>query len=105
MTGNLHCVYGSKAADNYWYDSATPLTLTLNGIGNRGSDTSLRLTSYTVNGATTSLATKNEVAVLRGSPLNSPETVSGTYMTQYLLNTPSGSLVSETAPAINGDTG
>ena len=53
------------SGDNYWYDSGTPVTLTLDGVYGRSGGTGARLSSYAVNGgASTPVSTIGTVTVL-----------------------------------------
>jgi hypothetical protein len=93
------------SGDNYWYDAGTPVILVLNGIGTRASGTGLRLAAYTVNGASTNVASVNPVYALSLTAITSPQTVSASLTTQYQLTTASGSINSITPPTIAGDAG
>ena len=93
------------SGDNYWYDAGTPVIVALNGTGTRTAGTGVRLASYAVNGAFTSVASVSAVAVLNLAGITSPQSVSASFITQYQLTTPSGSVSSVTAPSILGDAG
>jgi hypothetical protein len=79
--------------DNYWYDIGSSARLTLNGIWNRGTNTGERLVSYALNGIQNRVAIVGTIQIFSIGSLTTPQFVSATVTAQYLLNTPSGSLV------------
>ncbi len=94
------------SGDKYWYDSGSPVEVILGGAWGRSSGQGNRLTSFSVNGAAaTSVATTRAVAALSIRSITSPQTLTTTITTQFLLTTPSGSIVSVTPPSISGDPG
>ncbi|MCW4019439.1 MAG: hypothetical protein NWF00_12315 [Candidatus Bathyarchaeota archaeon] len=90
--------------DNYWYDQATPIVLTLNGVRNRSGGIGQRVSAFSLNGLSTAVSSADSVTVI-DMPLFSAQTVSAILVNQYQLLTPSGSVNSVTLPAINGDAG
>lgn len=93
--------------DSYWYDSGTPVSVTLNGVYGRSSGAGTRLSSYTINsGSSHSVSTTGTVGVYSG-PITSPQSISTTTVAQYQLtdNDPSNSESSVTPPTISGDAG
>jgi len=92
--------------DNYWYDSGTPVSLVLNGVYGRSSGSGSRLVSYSINGVPpTNVSTTATFAALSIAEISSPQTVTGTMITQYQLSTPTGSVASVTAPTLSDDIG
>ena len=94
----------SISGDNYWYDAGTQVAISLNGTVNRLSGAGQRITSYTINGQATNASSTGNLSIFNGT-LISPQTISATYVNQYLLSTPNGSVKSITAPSIAGDAG
>ena len=94
-------------SDKYWYDSGTPVSLVLNGVGQRTGGMGVRLTSYSLNaGSAVTVATAGSVTVLSAYPINQAESVVGTVVTQYRLTLDSqatSALASVTSPPIQGD--
>ena len=93
------------SGDNYWYDTSTPLLVTLNGVGSRTAGTGERLTSYSVDGMPTGIFTLGQIEAINIASLLSPQDMSATVVSQYQLTTSSGSVKSTTTPSIAGDTG
>ncbi len=95
------------STDNYWYDSGTPVTLALNGIGTRSGGTGTRLVSYAISsGATVAASTTGKVTVLNALAINAPQSVAGNTATQYQLTldpAAAGAVASITSPSISGD--
>ncbi len=94
------------SGDNYWYDSGTSISITLNGIYGRGSSQGTRITGYAINGgANNPEATTGTFNAFSG-PMSGPEAVTTTTVTQYLLSVSGGnSITYGTASSISGDTG
>jgi hypothetical protein len=95
------------SGDDYWYDSGTPVTVTLDGVYGRSGGTGTRLSSYAVNGGpSVVVATTGTVTVLAALPVSSAQSITTTTITEYQLTlnaVASSVLVSCTAPAISGD--
>jgi hypothetical protein len=95
------------AGDNYWYDSGTVVTVTLDGVYGRAAGTGERLADYSVNGGgVTVIATTGTVNVLSSLPLSSAQDITTTVVTQYQLTldaTSTAALASVTAPTVAGD--
>jgi hypothetical protein len=93
--------------DDYWYDSGTAVTLTLNGVYGRSAGNGTRLTSYTVNGgASTNVETKGAVTVLNAISISSAQNIAATTVTQYPVTfdtAADSALLSCTASTISGD--
>jgi hypothetical protein len=93
--------------DNYWYDSGTAVSLSLDGIFGRASGTGERMNSYSVNsGPGIGTATAGSVAVLHALTLTSPWTITVNVVAQYELTMDPvtlQSLSSVTAPTLTGD--
>ena len=97
----------SILGDSYWYDSGSPVRVSLNGVWGRASGTGMRLVSYSVGGgAPIPESTTGSVNVLDLAAIASPQSITSETTIQYQLNTTSqGSIVSLTLPSIPGDTG
>jgi hypothetical protein len=94
------------SGDNYWYDSRTSVDVMLNGVWNRASGTGKRLVSYAVKGkGENPIASIGKVIALSLASITSPQYIAAKITTQFMLNTPSGSLASITPTPISGDTG
>jgi hypothetical protein len=95
------------SGDNYWYDSGTSVTLTLNGVYGRGAGTGSRLASFSIDGgAPTGVATTGTVVPLGSFPVSSPVALTTTTLTQFLLTVNGGNNVSySVSPPIAGDVG
>jgi len=92
--------------DNYWYDSGTPVTVTLNGVWGRDDGAGSRLDSCSVNGgSSTSISTPSTVTPVSTDPISSPLLLKCTTASQFELTVSSGSTASLTSPSIQGDTG
>ncbi|MDA4125457.1 MAG: carboxypeptidase-like regulatory domain-containing protein [Thaumarchaeota archaeon] len=95
------------ASDNYWYDTGTAVTLTLNGAYSRTAGTGDRLQSYTINGGTAvAVSTAGTATVFNAQAIISAQSVAGTTTTQYLLTLDSGAasaLATITPTPIPGD--
>jgi len=93
--------------DNYWYDSGTSVSLSLDGIFGRTSGTGERMNSYSVNsGPGIGTATAGSVVVLSALTLTSPRTIAVNAITQYELTMDPvtlQALSSVTAPTLSGD--
>lgn len=96
---------GSGAPDGQgWYNSGATGTATSEGAYSRSAGTGLRVSSYTVNGAKTIVATSGEVSV--PLTMDQPFTVAFNIVTQFslTLNTPATSaLLAISSPPIAGD--
>ncbi len=93
--------------DNYWYDTGTPVTVVLNGIWSRTTNTGMRLTGYALNGGAMSSdpLTTSTVTVFTGAIANH-EFVTATSVTQYFLTVTGGNNIAYgTASTVAGDTG
>ena len=96
-------------ADNYWYDSATAVTLTLDGIYGRSAGAGTRLSSYSINGgAATPVLTTGTVSPLSAFAINALQAITTTSVTQYQITVSAGAggtASATTSPTITGDTG
>ncbi|XES78225.1 MAG: hypothetical protein ACBZ72_04960 [Candidatus Bathyarchaeia archaeon] len=92
------------SGDNYWYDEATLIELTIHGVSNRSEGIGQRVSAYSVNGLSTVVSSAGPVTVI-DMPLFSAQTLSATIVSQYQLLTSSGSVNSVSSPPINGDAG
>ncbi|MGA3192016.1 MAG: hypothetical protein ABSD73_05815 [Candidatus Bathyarchaeia archaeon] len=94
------------SSDDYWYDTGSSVSVSLNGVWNRGSGTGNRLTSYSLNGGGANpTSTIGTVTVVSGA-ISSHEFVTATSATQYFLTVNGGDSVSYGTPStIGGDTG
>ncbi|MDA4123571.1 MAG: hypothetical protein OK456_10370, partial [Thaumarchaeota archaeon] len=105
------CTNPTIAGDNYWYDSAAPVTCTLNGVYGRSGGTGNRLASYTINGgASTMESTTGIVTALNLASISSPQTLAAAIVVQYQLTLSvappaAGTTSFVTSPTIPGDTG
>jgi hypothetical protein len=89
------------SGDNYWYDSGSGVTLTLNGVASQGTGSRFHLLSYSVDGAAPVSATGlSAVKVLQLVSIVSPHIVNATVASQFLLQVAGGNGVniSETSP-------
>jgi hypothetical protein len=94
------------AGDDYWYDSGSAVNVALLGVWGRVDGSGSRLTSYSVDGGSqVQTATTGDVNVLSIASLSSPQTIDVQTVSQYLLTTSGGSVVSLTPPSIPGDQG
>ncbi len=95
------------SGDNYWYDSGTSVTVTLNGVYGRGSGTGTRLTGYQINaGSNNIVSTTGTVSSLAAVSISGIEAITTTTVTQYELTlnpAATSALVSCTPPTISGD--
>ena len=89
--------------DDYWYDAGTQVTLVLSGVWGRSGGAGNRLTSVTINGKTTGVATAGQVSAFSVPSLQSPEIVSATSTVQDRLTLVGESPASITQPPIPGD--
>ncbi len=93
--------------DNYWYDTGKAVTLVLNGVWGRTSGSGSRLSSYTVNGGTsTTVATTSTVTALNLNSIAAPQSVTTQTKSQFQLtldSAASSALNSTTSPSIPGD--
>jgi hypothetical protein len=72
--------------DAYWYDLGSKVTVILNGTWGRNATTGERLVSYSYNGGSANpVATLKTVTALLVTSITTPESVSATVTTQYLL--------------------
>jgi hypothetical protein len=87
LTGNYGVDFATNptiAGDNYWYDSGTVISLSLQGIFGRAGGTGWRTISYSVNGGPGAVVdTMGAAPVLSALKLTSPQTVSVTAVRQY----------------------
>jgi hypothetical protein len=95
------------SGDDYWYDSGTVVSLSLQGVFNRTAGTGWRTTSYSINGGpAVPVASGLPVAALSSLTLTSPQTISVQAVRQYQLTFDQGissALNSVTAPTLGGD--
>ncbi len=63
--GRLGCTSPTVSGDDYWYDSGTVVSLSLQGVFGRAAGTGWRMVSYSINnGATIGTNTDGPVAAL-----------------------------------------
>jgi hypothetical protein len=95
------------AGDNYWYDSGSPVTLTVHGVWGRASGEGYRLSSFSINGAgAVSVNSSGTVIILNLMAISAPQVINSNATTQYLLTVIGGSGSSYSVPPpIAGDTG
>ena len=95
------------SGDDYWYDTGTIVSLSLQGEFGRAAGTGLRMISYSVNnGAPISTNTSGSVPVLGPVSLTSPQTVSVQAVKQYQVSFDGAvatALDSITPPTMAGD--
>ena len=92
--------------DNYWYDSGTTVTISLNGVWGRSSGSGTRLSNYALNGGSNIPTYTTSAFNVFSGPISSHEYVTTTTVTQYFLTVTGGNAVSYgTASTISGDTG
>ena len=92
--------------DDYWYDSGSRVSVSLDGVWGRSAGEGDRLVSYSVNGgAQVPVDLAGNVTVLSLPGISSPEVISAATTTQFFISASSGSLVSITPTPIAGDTG
>ena len=95
------------SGDNYWYDSGTSVTLTLNGVYGRSDGSGTRVSGYNVNaGSNNPESTTSTFTVLNAVSINGIEAITTTTVTQYQVTLDSGAtsaLSSITSPTISGD--
>ena len=74
------------SGDNYWYDTGTVVSLSLDGVFGRTSGTGERMVSYSVNsGPSIDTETAGTVTVLNAVMVTSPQTITVTAVIQYEL--------------------
>ncbi len=94
------------SGDANWYDAGTPVTLTVHGVWGRTMGAGYRLSSYSINGAVTAVASSGTVVVLHLAAISAPQSIISTAVPQYLLTVTGGSgSVYNESPPIAGDTG
>lgn len=92
--------------DNYWYDSGSPVRVTLEGTWGRTATQGNRMTSYSINGGPqVTVSSAGPVTVLELTAISSAQEVSGRSTVQYHLEATSGSLQSVSPTPIGGDAG
>ncbi len=88
--------------DKYWFDSGTPVSVSLDGLWNRGSTTGTRLASFSLNsGPSTTVLSSSPVKVLALSGIAGPESIATKTVAQYHLSSspvPWASLTNSTLP-------
>jgi len=90
--------------DNYWYDSGTSVSASLNGVWGRTASTGSRLVSYSVNqGASTSVVSASPVQVLSLPAISAPQSITTKTVSQYRLTSAPRTWVSVTNSTIPGD--
>ena len=90
--------------DSYWYDSGTPVTVTLEGVWGRTATTGTRLLSYSVNlGASSPVRSASPVQVLSLAAISAPESVTTDTVVQYHLTSTPLAWVSATNSTLPGD--
>ena len=103
-----HITSPAIPGDNYWYDSGTLVSLTLNGVYGRFSGTGSRVTGYEINGGAENnvLPTMGTVIVLNSLPISSTQSITTTVINQYQVSLDSGAtsaLSSITSSTVYGD--
>ncbi len=94
------------SGDNYWYDSGTTVTVTLNGVYGRGSGTGTRITGYELNSGSNNPESTTGTFNAFSSAISNHEYVTTATVTQYQVTLDSGAtlaLISITTPTISGD--
>jgi len=95
------------AGDNYWYDSGTVVSVSLQGEFGRVAGTGSRMVSFSVNnGASVPTSTAGSVGVLASVTLTSPQTISVQTVEQYQVSFDRAlatSLDSISSPTVAGD--
>lgn len=92
--------------DDYWYDSGSKVSVSLDGVWGRSAGEGDRLVSYSVNGGTqVPVDLAGNVTVLSLPAISSAQVVAAVTTTQFFVNATSGALVSITPTPIGGDTG
>jgi len=93
--------------DNYWYDSGTSITVTINGVYGRTSTSGTRITAYKINGGSDNgVSTVGTFKPLNAVSINGVRTLTCTTVTQYKLTVTGGNGVTYgTGSSISGDTG
>ncbi len=90
--------------DGYWFDSGTPVSVSLNGVWARTSTTGTRLTSYSVNlGASTTVLSLGHVQALSLPGISGPESISTKTVSQYRLTSTPIAWASLTNSTLPGD--
>ena len=94
------------SGDNYWYDSGTTVTISLNGVWGRSGGSGTRLSNYALNGGSNIPTYTTSAFNVFSGPLSSHEYVTTTTVSQYFLTVTGGNSVAYgTASTISGDTG
>ncbi len=92
------------ANDNYWFDSGTPVSVSLNGVWARSQSSGTRLLSYSVNqGAPTAVLSSGPVQVLSLSGISSSQSVITKTGVQYHLTSSPVAWTSITESSLPGD--
>ena len=89
--------------DNSWFDSGTPVSLSLNGAWGRTTSSGTRLLSFSVNQASTTVLSSDTVQVLSLSAISGPESVATKTILQYHLTSSPVSWNSITNSTLPGD--
>jgi len=90
--------------DKYWYDSGSPVAVSLDAVWGRTSATGSRLLSYSVNlGAPTPVASSSPVQALSVSSIAGPESISTKTSAQYHLTSSPAAWASATDSTLPGD--
>ena len=96
----------SLPSDAYWYDSGSPVSMTLDGVWGRTATSGSRLVSFSINlGAPTTVASSSPVTILSLTGISAPQSIVTKVVTQYNLALQSATVSSITPPPIAGDTG
>jgi hypothetical protein len=90
--------------DNYWYDSGTPVTVSLNGVWGRSSSAGSRLVSYSVNqGTPVANVSPTPVKALSLPGISGPESITTKTNSQYRLSSAPVAWASVTNSTLQGD--
>lgn len=90
--------------DNYWYDSGTSVSVSLNGVWGRTATSGERLVSYSLNqGAFSPVLSSSQVKVLSVPAVSAPQSITTKSAVQYHLTSTPLAWVSVTNSTIPGD--
>ena len=95
------------SGDSGWYDSGTPVTLTLNGIYGRLGGSGTRISGFAINaGSNNPESTTGTFTVLNAIAISAPQAITTTKVTQYQVTldaTSTAALNSITSPTVISD--
>jgi hypothetical protein len=108
VTNTLNTITSpTVSGDNYWYDTGTPVSLSIYGVWGRTSTTGNRISAYQINGgASTPVASTSVVGILSILPITEAQNITTTTKTQYKLTVIGGSSITYgTSTPISNDEG